>query len=581
MNDAPNLAATTSTASAVPMTPQPSRLPGLALWLGGLLLPALPAQSLAEQLAKGDARAIAAAAAALDAPSAEDVDALIRLIAAGRSNDGRRGIAGELAFAVLGWWSMQDAAIESGLYDRLEHGAWPAITVELVWLAAFGAGNEGPARARRWIDKDQAGWRQDGWWLLRKVGADAELIDGCIARALASDVEVERQLGMHLLWEFEVTSDDLRSKLESIHATTKDERTRWATRWAMVRTGSFRTAWLLDQRQALGGSADGEWFDRLFERMTPATATRLAGELPQLPAAQRARVAGWLGDHLHDPTLRRTLLTSDLDPASCWAVAPHLARHALGQADVAPFWLRCLAAEPALQRLACLGLAHLGDAARPHIPSLVKLLTLEEPRRVMAFHVRASAIHALGAIGPAASAHGDTIAALVGSDDPVIAAAAAWALPRLRGTEVPGPYREESTGARRSFAPADLLDLRRPGSHTLRTLPAWPASARRLALPRLLVALFDEHPSLPARTMAFGAGERTPMEMLVAVEDSAFTSLSARTIDEPERVSWQVLCGLRVEALRSVGPSVKVADNLLQWLGPRRPHLRPFADSLR
>ena len=78
MHNAPNLDPMTT----VPMTSQQSRATAFVLWLGGLLLPALPAQSLAEQLAKGDARAIAAAAAALDAPSAEDVDPLIRVLAA-------------------------------------------------------------------------------------------------------------------------------------------------------------------------------------------------------------------------------------------------------------------------------------------------------------------------------------------------------------------------------------------------------------------------------------------------------------------------------------------------------------------
>ncbi|MFN3243632.1 MAG: hypothetical protein ACE37K_19155 [Planctomycetota bacterium] len=257
----------------------------------------LRGQDLVEAVRAGDAAAVSAAADAVDAPSVGDVNGLLALLQAGSAAKATAAqrVAAELAFSLIGWWSLQDVDVASGLYDRFEARDWPRLDQQLLELAALG-GADGTERAARLLGSDDRGKRRQGARMLRLVGGDRATLEAAIAGMLDGD-DAEFVLGLELVWEFEIASEDLRRRLERRYESSASHAERLQVLRAMVRGGGFTTAWLLAQRAELSGDARkrldyfvGQAADRVFARWRREQAK-------MTDDAMLAVVNGWLEAH--------------------------------------------------------------------------------------------------------------------------------------------------------------------------------------------------------------------------------------------------------------------------------------------
>ncbi|MFK7742915.1 MAG: hypothetical protein AB8H80_21565 [Planctomycetota bacterium] len=538
-----------------------AKLQHAACWFGALALGGSTcAQDLTNALRKGDEAAVQAATSALRNVDVSHLGGLMTLLRAGRGHSGTRGAAAELAFAVLGWWSMQDAGIADRLFDSCTEEAWAQIELPLLHLAAIGAADGAP-RAKRWIALADATSRRRGWRLLRMVGTDAATMNQNITAAMASDDVKDQLLGLALMWEFEVASPSWTKRLERLYASTQHQRLRQAVLWTLAHTGGFRTQWMLKLRVGLASDTARRRFDALFTYVAPQGAQRLLREIPRLQPAQRIVVTSWLTDNLTDARLRQSALATALSTKERDELfAPAFIKHALGDPTLLDFWGSCLGGDTATQKLACLGLAHLGKAAMPHLPTLANVASNAGNQRApRTGKPRAAALHAIGALGTAAAGQLRLVKGLVDDQDKQVAEAASWALPRLQGHEPSGPRRRaQSTDAERPSQAAKALQLRTHALTTPQALLGWPAAERRLALPLLLLDMLNE---------------ATPQLLEHQAADGMHDLLA--------RAPWHELYKIRARILASLGSEAKVALPLLQWLAPRRPALPAVVEQLQ
>lgn len=271
----------------------------------------LRAQDVAASLRGGGAEAVAAAAEALSAPSVADVNGLLALLQAGKSPKAgaSQRVASELAYAVVGWWSLQNVDVASGLYDRFEGHDWPKLDDELLELAALGAA-DGVERVARLLASDDRIDRRAGARMLRLVGGDRATLEGAVAGMLdGNDAEVA--LGLELVWEYEIASDDLRRRLEQRYEASSSHRERLRILRAMVRGGGFTTAWLLAHRAALSEDARAQLDYYVSQAADPVFARWQREQAKMADEAMLAVVQGWLAARAQKPVARKQAGAAD------------------------------------------------------------------------------------------------------------------------------------------------------------------------------------------------------------------------------------------------------------------------------
>jgi len=187
---------------------------------------------------------------------------------------------------------MQDIDVASGLYDRFEAGDWPNVREQLLVLAALG-GADGTQRATAMLGRDDAGERRRGAAMLRLVGADKATLDDAIAKMLAGDGEAFA-LGLELVWEFQVASEELRKQLEASYEAAESVDERRMVLRAMVRGGAFTTAWLLARRGELDATERAR-LDYFVSQASDAVFARWQREREKVTdEAMAAVLDGWL-----------------------------------------------------------------------------------------------------------------------------------------------------------------------------------------------------------------------------------------------------------------------------------------------
>jgi len=445
---------------------------GMRLVLVAFLAATGHAQIIVEELRPGNVDAVEAALLALPTPDEEDLNGLLALMQAGKGGKSPAPEVAELAYAVIGWWSIQDAGVANGLLDRFENRDWPKLENELFELATIGA-TDGMQRAAKWYAGKDKRLRSESLRLLRCVGGDKRLIDRAIketlqasaAKTTASKDDVARAL--HLMWEFQVASEDLRKLLEARVAASESWDDKMLCVWAMVRGGAFRTDWLM--QLYLAGNADQRrCIDDAMVMAADAVLTRLINALPTLTDdASRQIVIDWLARRCGQHHVRAGLraVAPGLDALGKRMVDVALASGA-GFDDLLPHWRKRLSSDdPELQRIACLAIVTFRSRAQQLVPQLEQVLRKPQPQGVNLHH---HAMVALAAIGAPAKSSAALLEKFAASEDKALAVQAQWALPMVLGTK---EYKSE----------IEILTERVQRAQMLQRLPNWLPSKKAAA----------------------------------------------------------------------------------------------------
>lgn len=430
---------------------------------GGVL-----AQDLAESLRAGGASAVTAALAVIDQPSEADLNGLLALLKAGQGRSSKGPQAAELAYAVVGWWSILDAGIANGLLDRYEQRDWPQIQQPLLELATMGA-TDGAARATRWLASEDESVQNDAFLLLRRVGGDRATIDRAIQQVMASPA-TGLPAALALIWEFQHASEDLREQLEGHFAQAKSWPEKLPVLWAMVRGGAFQTEWLLAQWRA--GSADQRHdIDYAVGQAVTSVSQRFVRELHGLSDdASRQIVVNWLESSVRDGKVRDALLAvaADLNAISRRMVDVAFARALPVLPELLDHWSKRLAGnDPQLQRVACQALIRYRGKASANVDRLIALL---KGPQAAGSRLHGSAILALASMGVKAIRAVDVVKKVQRTAELPLAEVAGWAVPRILG-DVPYQSADEQLmqrlsgswrwRAKRPLTPADAIRFAR------------------------------------------------------------------------------------------------------------------------
>lgn len=424
----------------------------------GLAAQDLAAKLRASELGAAHGDALRAAVAAIDTPSARDVNGLLALIQAGHSAPSPAPQIGELAYAVVGWWSILDSGIANGLLDRFEYRDWPKIQKPLLELATLGV-TDGAKRARKWLGSTDAKVQLDGLQLLRRVGGDPSVIKSAIRQGLESPLRAHVAAALELMWDYVVASDELRKLLEAKFDELTDWPERYTMLWAMARGGAFRTEWMLAQWRR----ADAEQranIDYAMGQATTDVVLRLIGELPKLADdASRQIVLDWLEPAAQGSAVRHALMAaaSKLESLPRRMIDVVLARQARAAPELRSHWCARLASDdPGLQRVACQALVPYGAKAVAHVDRLVAILQGPQPKGSRLY---GSALLALAAIGKAAGSAEAAVSTFLDSDDKHLVDMAKRVLPRIgKSALLPMPLPFDDVAPRTSWRRSDATD---------------------------------------------------------------------------------------------------------------------------